>query len=82
MCNHLFQKVLLCFAIACLNGCSSLHSPFDGESYVDNDSQTDSADSTDDVPYAIGQYLEQIRVAGNAQEVVPATNEKLAPQKQ
>jgi hypothetical protein len=56
-------------------------SPFNSTS-SSNDNPTDLTDSTDDVPYAIGQYLDQIRIAGNEQTDVPVTQQKTTPQKQ
>jgi hypothetical protein len=73
--------MFFCLILAYLSGCSSFVSPFNSTSYG-NDSQTDLADSTDDVPYAIGQYLEQIKIAGNGQENVPVTAQRIPVQKQ
>jgi hypothetical protein len=64
-----------------MTGCSSFVSPFNNSSYTSNADQTDTTDSTDDVPYAIGQYLDQIRIAQDGQQNEPATQQKLAVQK-
>ena len=63
MYRYVIRSVMVCLAIASLTGCSSLVNPFNSSAYTNNDTQTDITDTTDDVPYAIGQYLDQIRVA-------------------
>jgi len=80
MSKYLYRRVLLCLVIAGLTGCSSIRSPFDAATYSSNDSQTDQADTTDDVPYAIGKYLDQIRVARNIQPATQAVHEKTIAQ--
>ena len=82
MYRYFYRSVMVCMAIACLSGCSTLVNPFNSSAYSNNDSQTDITDTTDDVPYAIGQYLDQIKADHDSQTFVPVTQQKLAVHKQ
>jgi hypothetical protein len=65
-----------------LTGCANINTPFDSftgnsnSEYAGQPNVAVDASGTDDIPYAIQQYLEQIRVAQNNQFDEPTTSEK------
>ena len=82
--KSILKRLLICSVLVYLTGCSTFHSPFDGASFTNNDASAasdDITDSTDDVPYAIGQYLDQIRIANNNIINLPESKQNLASQK-
>jgi uncharacterized protein YceK len=67
----------LYLALACLSGCSSVLSQLDNASYSNsnqnnqpyqtNESRPSDYRTTDDTPYAIAHYMNEIKLARNAE---------------
>jgi hypothetical protein len=64
-------RIVVYVIFACLAGCSAISSPFNNNTSSSSNnsqlSQPDDFQTTDDTPYAIGQYLDEIKVAGRGQ---------------
>ncbi len=64
------RMLLMCFAIAGLTGCSTFVSPLSDTSSSNQgitQNQDDDTSNSDSTPYAIDQYLNQIRIAHSTQ---------------
>ncbi len=64
--------LLMCFAVAGLTGCSGFVSPLSdtpspNQGITQNQNQDDDTANSDSTPYAIDQYLNQIKIAHNTQ---------------
>lgn len=68
--------LLMCFAVAGLTGCSDFVSPLSGTPSPNQgitQNQDDDTANSDSTPYAIDQYLNQIRIAHNTQSGTAST---------
>ena len=65
------MRILMIVAFSSLTGCTTINSPFNNTSNTSSNTvqldQPVEYQTTDDTPYAISQYLDEIRIAGNSQ---------------
>jgi hypothetical protein len=71
--KYQLSRILICIAIASLTGCSSINTMLNNFNsdpnsvYAGQPNVPEDAPSSDDTPFAIQQYLDQIKVAQNNQ---------------
>ena len=73
-------RIIMYAYLVFLTGCSAINSPFNNTSYASNNSvqvnQPADYQTTDDTPYAISQYLDDLIVARSNQSEEQSASEK------